>query len=116
MSKAASQLQSLVAEFNQSGRAAKVLGSTLMVVELHLQGEEPFHLILGNGQIQLGEGSHIRPTLTLAGDSEAWGRVVKGETDITHPLARGQLKLVKGKFLDNVSLSRILAAVTAKGS
>lgn len=106
------ELLNMIARAKESGKLAKALGSASMVVELDLgEKEKVYHLILGNGQMRVKGGSHIKPSLVIGGKKEAWAEVVKGKKDITHFIAQGQLRAVKGNLSDGINLSRIIGAL-----
>ncbi len=117
MGKAREEQLRQIEAMNKLGRPMNVPGLPLAVVELDLEGEgSAFHIVLGTPKAEFREGHHPKPTIVISGKDEAWTRVLTGQVDITHPLARGQLKLEKGNFLDILNLARALSVVPSSKS
>lgn len=110
------ELAKTVALVNESPRAKRMMDSWSGTVQFELQGEgRPFHITVAQGRMGLQDGAHDNPWMVIAGDGDAFAAVACGRVDITHPIARGQLRVVKGKVLDTIYLSRTILAAYRKG-
>lgn len=99
---------SLVRQWQGNPRLAAILSKTQMSLQIDT-AEGNCYLLFSGGSVEFYRGYHIRPDFILAGDTEAIDGVLRSRTDITHPVSRGQLRVVKGKFLLALSLSRLFA-------
>ena len=83
---------------------------------LDLEGEEKvFYIIIAAGTMGVAETLDKEPDLIMLGDATEIAKFFRGDKDITHPLAHGQLRLSRGKSIELVVfLSRILGAVHRK--
>jgi putative sterol carrier protein len=94
---------------NESRPARDLMEVFPRTVQLELQGEEkPLHITIGGGRMAVCEGRTAAPDIVVAGETREFTRVVKGELDISHPIAHGTLRIEKGKVSDMTLLNRIL--------
>jgi putative sterol carrier protein len=52
--------------------------------------------------------------IVVSGDTKEFAKVVRGEIDVTHPIARGQLIIKKGKVSEMTLLNRILWVIKGR--
>jgi putative sterol carrier protein len=116
MNETRDQLIIAVAQLNESKGARNLMESFPRTVQLNLQGEgKTLHITIENGRIAMREGDAAEPHLVVTGDTKEFARVVKGELDISHPIARGKLRVEKGKVSEMTLLNRILWAAKRGG-
>ena len=114
MGQAQNELKSIISLLNDNPWAKEILDGWPRTINFELEGEEaPFHIIVEEGRIRVGEGTAGKePDIIVRGDSGEVARVVRRERDITHPMAEGKLWVTKGKLSQLIIFDRILA--TAK--
>ena len=116
MGEAKSEVVKLVPLINTSSGATKIMEGWPKSILLELEGEEsPFYIIIEQGKMRVEEKSDKEPEMVMLGNAAEIAKVFRGDKDITHPLAHGQLRLKRGKSIELVIfLSRILGAVHRK--
>lgn len=116
MGEVRSEAEKLIPLINNNSAATKIMQSWPRSILLELEGEEnPFYIIIEQGQMRVEETSHKEPDIIIEGSAIEIAKVFRGDKDITHPLAHGQIGLRRGKSLELVIfLSRILGAVHRK--
>lgn len=116
MGRAREAVAALAAAGDPDGRLARQLGAWNTVLEFALEGEEgPFHVVVRQGQLTFRPGRHPQPTTRIEGRATALEPVARGEIDITHPLAHGELRLTRGDWFDALNFSKAIAAVRRRG-
>lgn len=94
---------------NESRSARNLMDAFPKTVQLELQGEaKPLHITISGGRMAVRDGPGAVPDIVIAGETREFARVVKGELDISHLIARGKLRIEKGKVSDVTLLNRIL--------
>jgi putative sterol carrier protein len=107
-----SELGTLVPKLNGHRLAKNLMEVFPRKIEFDLQGEEgPFVVSIQNGQIAVSKGATDKADLVVAGDSAEFAKVVRGKVDVSHPIARGQITIEKGKVSEMTLLNRILWSV-----
>ena len=116
MGEAKSEVIKLVPLVNSSHGAMRIMEGWPKSILLELEGEErPFFIIIDQGKMRIEEKSQKEPEIIMESNSTEIAKVFRGDKDITHPLAHGQLRLKRGKSIELVIfLSRILGAVHRK--
>ncbi|MDO8531239.1 MAG: SCP2 sterol-binding domain-containing protein [Dehalococcoidia bacterium] len=115
MGKVAQALSGLAAAVAANPRAQRAAETWSAVVQFEVAGErQPLHLIVSQGKLTAGEGQHVKPDFVVAGQGTALIRVLSGEVDITHPIAQGDLRVVRGSYIELINLSRIALAARAR--
>jgi putative sterol carrier protein len=116
MGEAKSEVIKLVPLINSSSGAMKIMEGWPRSILLELDGEEnPFFITIEQGKMRVEEKSNKEPDIIMLGDAREIAKVFRGDKDITHPLAHGQLRLKRGKSIELVIfLSRILGGVHRK--
>jgi len=100
---------------NSSSTARNLMEAFPRTIELRLEGEEsPFFLTIQQGQMSLTQNAAGQPDIVLVGDSAAFARVVRDEIDVTHPIARGELVVEKGKVSEMTLLNRVFTVAHKK--
>lgn len=116
MNETRDQLVVAMAQLNESRAARNLMESFPRTVQLNLQGEgRTLHISFEGGRMAVREGDAAEPHLVVSGDTGEFARVVKGDYDVSHPIARGRLRVEKGKVSDMTLLNRIFA-VAKRGS
>lgn len=116
MGKAAQALRNLVEAVAASARAQRAAEAWSAVLQFEVTGERrPLHLVVDQGKLAAVEGPHVKPDIVVAGEASALVPVLTGQVDITHPIARGALRVVRGSYNDLINLSRIALAARARG-
>lgn len=109
MNETRNELRKAVALLNESKAARNLMDAFPKTVQLNLDGEgQNLHIAIAGGRIAVREGAAARPDIVVAGDTREFARVVKGELDVTHPIAHGKLRVEKGKISELTLLNRIL--------
>lgn len=116
MGEAKSEVLKLIPLVNSSSGATKIMGGWPKSILVQLEGEEsPFYIIIEQGKMRVEEKLEREPEMVMLGNATEIAKVFRGDKDITHPLAHGQLRLQRGKSIELVLfLSRILGAVHRK--
>jgi putative sterol carrier protein len=110
MNETRDQLVVAMSHLNESRSARNLMESFPRTVQLNLRGEgRPLHVSFEGGRMAVREGDAAEPHLVVSGDTLEFARVVKGEIDISHPIAQGKLRVEKGKVSEMTLLNRILA-------
>ncbi len=116
MNETRDQLAIAAAQLNESKGARNLMESFPRTVQLDLDGEgRTLHISIEGGRMSVREGGAADPHLVVTGDTREFARVVKGEIDISHPIAHGKLRVAKGKVSEMTLLNRILW-VTKRGA
>jgi len=105
------ELMKRIPVMNGNPRAKQLLEVWPRKVQFELDGEAPFYINIEKGTITGSDGSIQNPDIIMTGNSPIIARVIRGEVDITHPLAHGELVLRKGKVKDLLTFSRVLAII-----
>lgn len=108
-------LGAAAALLNESRSARNLMDAFPRTVQLELQGEgNVLHIAIAGGRMAVRDGPAPGADIVVSGDTREFARVVKGEIDVSHPIARGKLRVQKGKVSDMTLLNRILW-VTKRG-
>ena len=92
-------------------RTRRLLGNLAFVLQFRpSNGATPFYLSVASGKAESAQGEHGSPTATLTGLEDALLRVIDGDIDVTHLLARGNVKS-SGDYYHVIDLSRLALAV-----
>jgi putative sterol carrier protein len=109
-------LHAAIPQINESKAARNLMDAFRRTVQLRLQGEGgELCVVIDGGRMAVREGATAAPDLIVTGDTREFARVVKGDVDISHPIACGKLRVEKGKVSEMTLLNRILWA-TKRGS
>lgn len=109
-------LGAAAALLNESRAARNLMDAFPRTVQLELDGEgQLLHLAIAGGRMALREGPAPDADIVVAGDTREFARVVKGDYDISHPIARGRLRVDKGKVSEMTLLNRILWVTKRSG-
>jgi putative sterol carrier protein len=116
MKETQNELGRAVALLNESKSARNLMDAFPRTVQFNLEGEgQKLHIVIEGGRIALHEGAAAAADIVVAGDTREFARVVKGELDVSHPIARGKLRVEKGKVSEMTLLNRILVAAKRGG-
>ncbi len=116
MNETQNELRKAVALLNENRTARNLMEAFPKTVQLNLEGEgRELHIAIEGGRIGLREGAAANADIVVTGDTKEFARVVRGELDVSHPIARGKLCVEKGKVSEMTLLNRILWA-TKRGA
>lgn len=94
---------------NRNNRAIDLMEAFPRVIQFDLDGEEgKIYLVVKKGKMALAEKISGEPDIIVSGETGPFAKVIKGGIDVTHPIARGQLTVKKGKISEMTLLNRIL--------
>lgn len=110
-------LTAAAAFLNESRAARNLMDAFPKTVQLELQGEgSVLHLAIAGGSMAVRKGEAAGADIVVSGDTREFARVVKGDYDISHPIARGKLRVQKGKVSDMTLLNRIFSVSKRGGA
>jgi len=90
-------------------RVARAVAAWEAVIQLTAP-DARVYLVVADRGVTFFEGTHIRPTVHLAGAGEDLATGLSGAIDFTHLVAGGQVS-VRGRYSDMVNLGRLAAAM-----
>ncbi len=115
MGKVAQALHTLASAVAANPRAQRAAETWFAAIQFEVSGERgPLHLTIDQGRLSVGEGLHVKPDIVVAGKGAALVPVLAGTVDITHPIARGDLRIVRGSYMELINLSRVALAARAR--
>ena len=107
-----SEIVGLASQLNESGKARNLMQAFPRIIQFDLEGEESkFCMTIEGGRMTITKGVSEKADIVIAGDTREFAKVAKGELDVTHPIARGQITVTKGKVSEMTLLNRILWAI-----
>jgi putative sterol carrier protein len=110
--KAKTALEDLIPIVNNSRSAKELMGAFPRKIKFELDGEQkPVYMVIAQQQMATPESIAGEADIVATGDGTELGRVIRGEIDITHLIARGSLFVKKGKISEMTLLNRILLSV-----
>ncbi len=99
----------IIPVLNGAKKAAGLMKLFSRKIRFELAGEEKaFTLEIDKGQMKLAENGAGEADIVVTGDGNAFARVISAGVDVTHPIARGQISITKGKISEMTLLNRIL--------
>ena len=106
-----SEIVGLASRLNESRWARNLMEAFPRTIQLDLEGEESkFYTTIEGGRMTITKGVPEKADIVIAGDTREFAKVVGGKLDVTHPIARGQITVTKGKVSEMTLLNRILWA------
>lgn len=109
MGKTLDELNNMLSDLNSNKRAVDLMEAFSRVIRFELEGEQSsFDVAIQRGQMAITKRISGEPDLIVTGDTNEFAKVIRGEQDVTHPIARGQLIVKKGKVSEMTLLNRIL--------
>ena len=108
-------LKEIIPILNSNPRSVDLMGAFTRVIRFDLDGEKgKFFMTIRKGRMALPKTVSKKVDIVVSGDTKEFARVVRGEIDVTHPIARGQLTITKGKVSEMTLLNRILWAIKGR--
>jgi putative sterol carrier protein len=105
-------LEELLPLVNNSRSAKELMGAFPRTIQFELDGEQkPIYMVIAQQQMAMAETISGEADIVATGDGAELARVIRGEIDITHLIARGTLFIKKGKISEMTLLNRILWSV-----
>ena len=109
MGQAKTALEELLPSINSSRSAKELMEAYPRKIKFELDGEKgPIYMVITQQQMALTETIVGEADIVAKGDGTEFSRVIRGEIDVTHLIARGQLTIKKGKISEMTLLNRIL--------
>lgn len=97
---------------NNNQRSIDLMGAFTRIIQFDLDGEKgKFFITIKKSKMALPKNVSKKADIVVSGDSREFARVVRGEIDVTHLIARGQITVRKGKVSEMTLLNRILWAI-----
>lgn len=107
-----SEMTKIIPMINATPKTKDLMEAFPKTIQFELDGEESSFLItIQGGQMKLTQGISEKADIVVTGDTKEFAKVVRGKVDVTHPIARGQITVKKGKISDMTLLNRILWAI-----
>jgi putative sterol carrier protein len=108
-------LKEIIPILNNNPRSADLMGAFTRVIQFDLDGEKgKFLMTVRKGRMALPKTVSKKVDIVVSGDTKEFAKVVRGEIDVTHPIARGQLIIKKGKVSEMTLLNRILWVIKGR--
>lgn len=110
------EMEAIVSLLNASSAARNLMEAFPRVIEFTVPVEQSrFFIRIEDGQIALHDDFPNNPDLIVTvRDGPRFVQVLRGDLDISHPVAEGRLTVGHGKLSEMILLNRILA-VAQKG-
>lgn len=104
-------IQTAIPVFNESKATRNLMEAFSRKIQFDLRGEPgPFNIVIESGRIKLVDERFEDAEVVVSGDTKEFAKVVVGQIDVTHLIARGQIKIERGKVSDMILLGRIFLA------
>jgi putative sterol carrier protein len=105
------EMVGLASRLNESRAAKNLMEAFPRTIELDLEGEEgKFYATIKGGRMTVVKGVPENADIVIDGDGPEFTKVVQGKLDVSHTIARGQIRITKGKVSEMTLLNRILVA------
>ena len=112
MGKAKTALEELLPLVNSNRSAKELMGAFHRKIQFELDDEKkPMNMVIAQQQMAMAESIAGEADIVATGDGAELARVIRGEIDITHLIARGNLFIKKGKISEMTLLNRILLSI-----
>lgn len=104
-----SEIVGLASRLNESRSARKLMEAFPRTIQFDLEGEESkFYMTIEGGKMTITKGVSEKADIVIAGDTREFAKVVRGKLDVSHTIARGHIRITKGKVSEMTLLNRIL--------
>jgi putative sterol carrier protein len=98
------EMEELAHRLNESHKARNLMEAYPRTIQFDLKGEESkFFVTIEKGLMTISKGVSEKADLVIAGDTKEFAKVARGKLDLTHPIARGQITITKGKVSERRS-------------
>lgn len=87
-------------------KLSRKLGQWSTVLQFELDGEKTFYITINEGDFEIQLGIYPKPKTVVSGDISALKELLNGIVDVTHLIAGGKLRLIRGDYFDLLNLSR----------
>ena len=112
MGNAKTALEELLPLVNSNRSAKELMGAFPRKIQFELDDEKkPMNMVIAQQQMAMAESIAGEADIVATGDGAELARVIRGEIDITHLIARGTLFIKKGKISEMTLLNRILLSI-----
>ncbi len=105
------ELVGLASRLNENRGARNLMEAFPRTIEFDLEGEEgKFYTTIEGGRMTVVKGVPEKSDIVIAGEAPEFTKVVQGKLDVSHTIARGHIRVTKGKVSEMTLLNRILVA------
>jgi len=107
-------MEQVASRLNAAARARNLMEAFPRTIQFTLTGEggesSRFYVVIKDGRMSVVAGTADTADLVVTGKPEALVRVARGEQDVSHPIARGDLVVAHGKVSEMTLFNRVLWA------
>ena len=82
-----------------------------MKFQFNLDNEDSFYLEIKDQQLSINLGTSEDSEIVMSGDNKALTKICQGQGDFTHAISREEIKVVEGKIMDVIRLTRAITIV-----
>ena len=100
------EIYNIIPKYFVKERLSRGLEQWSTVIQFELDGEKTFYLVVDQGNFEIQQGIYPKPKTVVSGDISALRELLKGTRDVTHFIANGTLRLIRGDYFDLLNLSR----------
>lgn len=94
---------------NDNKSARNLMESFNRTIQFTLNDEsDGFFITIEDDGMSLSPGISARADIKVSGEGAAFAQVVSREVDVTHMIAQGRTRVIKGKVSEMILLTRIL--------
>jgi len=79
--------------------------------QFNLDNEDSFYLEIKDQQLSINLGTSEDSEIVMSGDNNALTKICQGQGDFTHAISREEIKVVEGKIMDVIRLTRAITIV-----
>ena len=96
----------IISKYTAKDKLSKGLGNWSTVFQFELDGEKTFYIVVNQGKFEIQQGIYPKPKTVVSGEILALKELLNGIVDVTHFIAGGKLRLIRGDYFDLLNLSR----------
>jgi putative sterol carrier protein len=100
------EIYDIISKYFTKDRLSRGLGQWSTVLQFQLDTEKTFYVIVNQGNFEVQQGIYPNPKTVVSGDISALKELLNGVVDVTHFIANGKLRLIRGDYFDLLNLSR----------
>jgi len=112
-------LEKIIWKMNQIPKALQVFVTDIdgksvnwnIKFQFNLDNEDSFYLEIKDQQLSINLGTSEDSEIVMSGDNNALTKICQGQGDFTHAISREEIKVVEGKIMDVIRLTRAITIV-----
>ena len=112
-------LEKIIGKMNQIPKALQVFVTDIdgksvnwnIKFQFNLDNEDSFYLEIKDQQLSINLGTSEDSEIVMSGDNKALTKICQGQGDFTHAISREEIKVVEGKIMDVIRLTRAITIV-----